>query len=232
MQLLIFFGLVVILAYAAHRWWTSEGEVTKRMLRGAAPVAIGEYPDGGCRRVDGELEILERELQAPLSGRRCAAYEIIIEESTDKDWRQVARDVKVVPFVLRDGSGRAIIKPESASLSIVADVHTCSGTFQDPGPRELALLDRLGLSARGLLFNRSLRYREGVLEPGERVAALGYGAVSADEEAGGAHHDGGYRQPGGRTKVTISGAVYLSDDPSVLSPGARLPPPADLRGRS
>lgn len=70
-------------------------------------------------------------------------------------------------------------------------------------------------------MNFELRFREGVLEPGAFVAVLGHGVVSLDEAVDRVNeHHGGYREPAGQTKVTISGSsrasVLISDDPSVL----------------
>lgn len=123
-------------------------------------------------------------------------------------------------FVLTDATGRAFIDPNGAKLVITEDSHTRSGTFDDATPREEAFLAAQGEKSEGWIFNRSLRYREGVLEPGEWVAVLGHGTVSYDDAPAPAPHAGGYRQQAGPKKLEIRAAgqvqLYISDDVSVL----------------
>lgn len=61
-------------------WWFSDKRKIKRALRNAERVAIADYPHGGLKRIVGRLSIEGNALQAPLSGRWCAAYEVIVQE--------------------------------------------------------------------------------------------------------------------------------------------------------
>ena len=219
-------ALLFIVAGAAilfSAWYFSEAQKIKRALRDAEQVPIASYPHGGIKRVVGVLSLDGEPLAAPLSGRRCAAWEVVVEEQRSSgkstSWYTIVREVQAVPFMLDDDTGRAHVDPSGAQIVVTADRRSRSGTFDDPTPEERAFLDRHGEEAEGWVFNRTLRYREGVLEPDERVAVLGQGAVSYDDVPE-AQHQGGYRQPAASKRLDIRAAgghpLYISDDASVV----------------
>jgi len=85
-----------------------------------------------------------------------------------------------VTFVIDDGTGRAIIDPTGARVAVDIDMTTRSGTFDDATPVEEQFLIRHGLRASGWMFNRTLRYREGVIEVGGTHAVKGPGVPQPD----------------------------------------------------
>jgi hypothetical protein len=88
-----------------------------------------------------------------------------------------------VPFVLEDGSGRAIVDATAARIAIDFDGRSQSGTFDDPTEAERAFLARHGEKGQGWIFNRRLRYREAVIAEGETIAVLGAGTREPDPDA-------------------------------------------------
>ena len=206
---------------AVWGWWTARSREIKRALRDAEVVSIAEYPDGAKKRIVGQVSLLDEALIAPFSGRQCAAFVVVIDD-TDYPRETVMCEKRLVSFVIRDQTGRAIVHPGQARLALTLDEQpSWSG---DPTPRkEMLVKDKLGR-----LFNPELTYREGVLEPGALVAVLGRGVVSFDEAADGPNeHQGGYRRSAGQTKVTITGdsraPVLISNDPSVVLGSQRSP---------
>jgi hypothetical protein len=213
-------GLCASTALAAvWGWRAAKNRQVKQALRNARGVHIGEYPNGARRRIVGELSLLDDALTAPLSGRRCAGYVVAVEHSRGDS--TVAYEMKCVSFVIRDMTGRAIVHPEHVRVALATRDYSTSSWSESPTSREYALLRRLAAEDLEELMNFELRFREGVLEPGAFVAVLGHGVVSLDEAVDRVNeHHGGYREPAGQTKVTISGSsrasVLISDDPSVL----------------
>lgn len=205
-------------------WYFSEAQKIKRALRDAEHVPIARYPHGGIKKVIGVLSVEGELLTAPLSGRPCAAWEVIVQEQRSSgkstSWHTIICEVEAVPFILEDHTGRAHIDPSGAQLVVTADQHSRSGTFDDPTPEEHAFLDRHGEEGTGWVFNRTLRYREGVLEADELVAVLGQGTVSYDD-APERQHLGGYRSLAASKRLYIRAAgghpLYISDDASVVS---------------
>jgi hypothetical protein len=117
-----------------------------------------------------------------------------------------------VPFAVDDGTGRAIVNPGQARVALVVDHSTSSGSFDDATGVEEGFLARHGMKSTGWFFNRTLRYREGAIEVGERVSVLGRGVREPDPDA--VARVSGYRDlpP---TRLRIEGAsgipLYVSD---------------------
>jgi len=202
---------------AVWGWRAAKKRDIKEALRNAKIVQIGEYPNGARKRIVGELSLLDEALIAPLSGRRCAAYIVEVDgiRSSADHIPTFADEMKCVSFVIRDQTGRALVHPEHVRVALKDSTRSRP---DDQTPAEEALLRRL---AEDATLSSGLRFREGVIEPGAIVAVLGHGVVSLDEAADGPNeHRGGYREPAGQTKVTITGSsrapVLISDDPSVL----------------
>jgi len=209
-------GVAVV---AAGFLWNEKAKI-RRELRGARRVDIAELGEGRTGRLVGAVGDGPT-LQAPLTGRSCVFYEATVEEfrSSGKSgsWRQVAREVDGVTFVIDDGTGRAIIDPTGARVAVDIDMTTRSGTFDDATPVEEQFLIRHGLRASGWMFNRTLRYREGVIEIGETIAVMGQGVREPDPAAVG--KVGGYRT-GPPTRLRLGGSarhpILLSDAPDTL----------------
>jgi hypothetical protein len=157
---------------------------------------------------------------APLTGRSCVFYEAVVEERVSNgkssSWRQRVREVRGVPFVIDDGTGRTLVDPTHAEVDVDLDESMRSGFLDDPTPTEMAFLERHAQDGQGWLFNKHLRYREGVIAVGERIAAMGRPVREPDPDAVG--HAGGYRDER-PTRVRLGGSpqhpIVLSDDADV-----------------
>ncbi|MBV8756188.1 MAG: hypothetical protein JO257_02865 [Deltaproteobacteria bacterium] len=182
--LLIFGGIAVFVTLA---WYFSESAKIKRELKSAPRMSLRELPESKRARVVGAAQPLERTLEAPLTGRTCMYYVVTVEQhhSTGRSsyWKQIIKEEAGVPFVLDDGTGRAIVDPRSARVALDVDGKGDSGTFDEPNERETAFLQRHGTTGQGWIFNKRLRYREAIIELGERVAILGEGVREPDPDA-------------------------------------------------
>jgi hypothetical protein len=204
---------------AASRVWNEKARI-RRDMRSAPLVDIAELREGRTGRLVGRVGEGET-LQAPFTGRSCVFYEATVEEyrSSGKtgSWRQVIREARGVSFVLDDGTGRAIVDPGGARVDVDIDMTTRSGTFDDATPIEEQFLTRHGLRSTGWVMNKSLRYREGVIEIGETIAVMGQGVREPDPDAVG--RVGGYRS-GPPTRLRLGGSsrhpILLSDAPDTL----------------
>lgn len=181
---MILVGLVALVA----AWYFSHDAKVGRELRSAQRRPIAALPEGtrgkivgAARRHGGEL------LEGPLTGRPCVYYRVRVEEATSgrnsTTWRTLIKEERGVPFVVADDSGRAIVDPMDARVSLEVDSRTQSGTFDDPTDNESRFLALHGKSGQGLMFNRKLRYTEAVIEENEVVAVLGQGVREPDPDA-------------------------------------------------
>jgi hypothetical protein len=124
-----------------------------------------------------------------------------------------ARELRGVPVTVDDGTGRALVDPTAARIDVDIDTTSKSGTLDDPTEAEAAFLQRHGQKGAGWLFNKRLRYREGVFEVGERIAVMCQPVREPDPDAA-ARAVAGYRDPA-PTRLRIGGSpahpILLSD---------------------
>jgi hypothetical protein len=222
---IVFFALasIVPLVAALKSWWEADPRKLRRVLSKAPRVSIAEACEGEAVRLDGRVADGET-LIAPLTGRRCVFYVAVIEEAPAKlggDWAELARETRGVPFTVDDGTGRLIVDPAEAQIDVVLDSDTASGPLNDPDAIEVAFLKRHNVKSTGWLFNRSLRYREGVFEIGEPIAVMCCPIRELDPDAA-SHATGGYRDAA-PTRLRVGGSPehpILLSDASVIT-GAR-----------
>ena len=121
-------------------------------------------------------------LIAPLSGRQCVFYTIKIEKrvSTGKSshWKTVIKEEKVQAFFINNNGDFVIVRPTQSPKNyvsyLVEDKKTSSGTFNYPTPEFESLLRKYNIEPLNFLgFNKSLRYREGIIEIGEQITVAG-----------------------------------------------------------
>jgi hypothetical protein len=168
-------ALVGLGALDGTRRYLSPANALNRQLRASPRRSLAELPEGTPARVVGKAEPLDDTLEAPLSGRRCLYYTVIVEVSEGRHWKQIVREDRAVMFTLDDGSARAIVDPSRSKVALEFDERSASGTFDNPTEREQAFLDAHKTDSRHAfgLFNRSLRYREAIIAVGETIAIFG-----------------------------------------------------------
>jgi len=213
----------------------------RRTLRRAPRWSLAALPEDTFGRVTGTAFPLDGEqLTAPLTGRPCVYFIALVEQrswrSRDRaQWKRLALERRSVTFVIEDGGHRAIIDPKRARVTINFD-HVrnaerlplsvrrpetpAAGTSASmtESERQAQFLDEHHLSNRDWPNLVEIRYREAVIEVGEKVAVLGSGIREPDLEA---RSDGdAYRAMGG-TRLRLTGSrrypLVISDDPSTLA---------------
>jgi hypothetical protein len=171
--------LVVGVLIAAAAWSMSERRVLERQLRETPAVTAAGLEVGSKGRLAGVVTS-DATLRAPLTGRPCVAYVACVEEKrsdrTTSPWVERIHEVRGVPFTLDDGTGRALVDPAHSTLLLHMDSTTRSGVFDGATPVEASFLARHGMESTGWFLNKTLRYTEGIIEPGERVAVIGHAA--------------------------------------------------------
>lgn len=187
-------------------------------LRRARVTPLRDVRDG-VARVTGRLGYAGEPLVAPLTGRRCAYYEVWVEQpGPGGSRRTILHQTAGQDFCLRDDTGKALVEIDGALFAVVKDAHTRSGTGADKGAHLEAMLARHQAKPASSMYHDELRYREGVLEEGEHVSVLGKATWEPDPEPGAESRDGGYREPPMRLVFSSPGAFKLlvSDDPAAL----------------
>lgn len=122
-----------------------------------------------------ENEVL---LKSPFSASDCVLYKYLIEEyrSNRKSgrWVRIASgDSFVSPFRLNDGTGRIMVFPKGAELIMPLDYEFRTGGGRTPPVPVMGFMEQKGIRYKSWLGERTLRFREWFIAPGETVYVLG-----------------------------------------------------------
>ena len=142
---------------------------------------------GGLVELEGKAVPEDERLEAPFTGTDCLAYRWRVESrrrsSDNNRWVHVASGHESVPFRIEDDSGRILVDPAGAELSIGISDTTNVGRGETAGDRIAAFLESVDVEP-GKGDERNLgpltvetgdrrRYREGRIEPGDTVHVYG-----------------------------------------------------------
>jgi len=198
-------------------FYFNRKNLVKRKLKKAVGLKIYNFKNGDIAKVAGKVELVGEPLIAPLSGRKCAHYQVLVEElvSTGKSshWHTLIKDEKVVKFVIRDGRYSAFVNYGEIKSYLVEDRLYKSGFRHDATPELEQYLYNHGRKSVGILgLNKTIRYREGILEEGESIAVAGRGEWKNASDL---------QLPDSYYKVlfidsTGDDPVYLTDDPKTV----------------
>lgn len=171
--------IVIVVGAVVLYYIFSPTEKAKRRFKKTPLKRIADckYARGPVR-IQGRVEYTSPPLIAPMSGRHCAYFEFKVNEkrSSGKSshWVTIIDDRDGGDFAVVDDSGKAIIDVGLAKILLTKDDNRSSGTFNDATPRLESTLAKYGETSKGWIFNKSLRYEEGVLEQGEDVSVAGF----------------------------------------------------------
>ena len=89
-------------------------------------------------------------------------------------WVDYINDRSSDPFLIEDATGSVEIAPREGEFQMNTDFATTSGSFNDAPENLRALINtRYGRDTQGLIFNKSLRYKESILKDGDEVYVFG-----------------------------------------------------------
>ena len=175
--------------------WAIASDPTLRTIKEVEKRRIADVREGEYARLVGTVEI-DAPIVAPLSGRECAFWTVVIEEKGFSDlWSTVLSEQGGVDFYVRDESGRALVRlhADHTDASLTQDARFTSGLLKEAGPQLEAFLRKHGHTSKGWLLNKPMRYREGVVTSGERVAVVGCARWEPDPDpkpTSGSYRDG------------------------------------------
>lgn len=212
-----FIGFSIVIAMIIFAVFFTPKAIVKRKLKKATLKKLSRFRSGDVAKIVGEVEVVKTALKAPLSERECAYYHVQVKElqSTGKNssYKTIIDDHKSCDFVISESGFYAYIKGEARKTYIVKDKEYKSGFGNDaPAKFEKYLRSHKRKSEGWLGFNKSLKYFEGVLEVGEKIAVLGQGKWQNARELGLPDQFGDIL-----VFEEIKGQpIYLSDDPDTL----------------
>ncbi|MBX3274002.1 MAG: hypothetical protein KF729_27300 [Sandaracinaceae bacterium] len=204
-------------------WYFSADQRLKRRMRATPQRAIADVVEGERVRIVGRVRG-DATIAAPLSGRPCVYYRVVVEEQRRRGkssyWATLVDEERGVEFLVEDGAGVARVPVGHVQAVLEGDARGNSGFLRDPTPELEAFLAARGHATTGWVFNKTIRYREGVAEPGERVAVVGTGRWERDPEAS-AKAGEGYREATMPKRLVLEapsdGPLLLSDETDVTA---------------
>src|SRR4051794_30724536 len=141
---------------------------------------IAQAPGNQLVEIKGRVVPSEQGIiQTPFSGRHAVWTRITVQElrssGRNSYWYTLLTEMDGRPFMVDDGSGQyARVMPAGASVILDKVNVAASGTFNDAQPHLEAFLASRGLKSTSWLgLNKSMRYEEELLAPGDPVYALG-----------------------------------------------------------
>ncbi len=225
---LVFLAILGVCGIWYASWYTSADETHKRALRAAPTFTLAEMPEDRRCRVIGQAYAQGAAgpiLRGPLSNRECLMYVVTVEEQVNNGrgtaWRTLIQESQAVPFMLTDGTGKALVDPTHAHTVLEFDCKSQSGLFDPADATETAFLAKHGHTSTGWLFNRGLRYREAVVHIGESITVLGLAVREPDPD--GTPSDGYRSAAPTRVRLTSSAKypLVISDHADITKPSQR-----------
>lgn len=147
-----------------------------KLIKNTSTSQISELTDG-YREVSGRITKGKSALKAPMSGKQCVYYSFRVTEGSDAgengSERTLIHDNKRVRCSIYDGTGSADIDLNRVTLLLDNERHETSGIFNSASKKLESTLKKYGKTSKGWVFNKSLKYKETVLEVGDEVYVLG-----------------------------------------------------------
>jgi hypothetical protein len=170
-------GFIAVAGIIFLAIYFSQKAIVIRALQKLPKTAISSLQENQLAKVIGKVKPISEVLHAPLSGRKCIFYRVIVEQKTggkNRHWRKIINDEKVTDFLLESYSGKALVKMKNFKSYFVTDAIYKSGHFNDPTMKLENYLRAHGKESLSFLgFNKTLRYKEAIIEVGEKIAVLG-----------------------------------------------------------
>lgn len=213
-QPIIFLLPAVLIIIIAVGYFFSKKAVIKRKLKKATYKSIGAFKDGAVAKIVGHVQIIDEPLIAPLSKRECAYYYVHIEQrvSSGKSsrWKTIIEEEVSSAFLIREEDHVAFINDTNLKCYIVQDRSFSSDFLKDASQNLERYLERKGYKSENFVgLNKTIRYKEGVLEHDEKIAVFAKGNW---KDATSLQLPEKYDQV---LEITSheNVAIYLSDDP-------------------
>ncbi len=175
----------------------------RRALKSARATNVADARPGSTVKLVGKLKLVGEPLVTPLGGVACAYYYVNAFQdaaagaTVDKPFKSLEVE-KMSDFVIEDTTGDAFVHVTGAIVAVMRDTQLTDSSIDYD-------VQEAFLEQHGREIQLGMRYTEGMLREGERVAVLG-----TVEESGDTNHS--------IRIVAGSGRVMVTDDPQLVGP--------------
>jgi len=182
-QLFIILSVILVIGVIVYLFVHYRSEaVVLRTLKRLPYQRLGSLRTNAFSKIEGKALNIEEPLIAPYSKRKCVFYQILIEQRVQRGkhsyWKTIVDQEKIQDFFIEQKGERCVVLPVTNPRNFIAYLNTDrtkkSGVFNDPTPEFESLLRSFNIETKGLLgFNKRLRYKEAIVEVGERITIAG-----------------------------------------------------------
>ena len=175
------FGIPVALAGLFFRPKYKKAKKIHQLMLDTETTPIGSLKPGPVE-IRGRVDSSMPPAPSPWAQKPCVFYHFHVEQQKSSSsehgattyWVDYINDRRSDPFQVEDETGSVDIIPGEGEFQINADHFTSSGTFNDAPENLRAMLNsRYGHDTQGLIFNKTLRYHESILENGDEIYVFG-----------------------------------------------------------
>ncbi|MES2593282.1 MAG: hypothetical protein V4608_15470 [Bacteroidota bacterium] len=157
--------------------------ITKRKLfKTNNGIKISSFQNGEVAKTVGKVKYIGKPLVAPLSGRNCAYYHVLVQEKirvkhSISYWHTLIEERVGNNLVIKDGNYYAFVETSRVKSYLTSHIPYTSGFGEAPTKQMENYLLKYGYESKGGIFKRNnwLRYKEGIIEEGEVITVVGKG---------------------------------------------------------
>ncbi len=174
---ILFITAIVIMI--AVGYFFSDKQRILRELKKSRRKPISQIREKEYTKVIGKAKFVDEPLIAPLSGRKCVYYKVHVERKGDKSWHTVVEETRSQDFFIESNTELAIVKASfeaerNKRVYLEEDHKLNSGFMNDASHKLDDYLAKHNKSSTGFLgFNKTLRYKEGIIALNETIAVKG-----------------------------------------------------------
>jgi len=199
----IFIGLMGLagLIFGVVLFFTGFRTMKKKKLMESLPTSKIRSLAIGIAEIYGKVVPDKGIMKSPFSNRDCVGVKIIIEEERrggggGRGWAAVKKLVRGIDFFLQDDTGKVLVDLRGAELDIPVSYEYESGSRAGPPPIYGTLSeddinkleDDINKLGGFLRRNKTLRYSESIIVPGDELYILGRADDNPNFREGDAEH--------------------------------------------
>ena len=206
----LFGGLVTFIVLRIKRDVAHVDDIAD--MRSVPLVRLGEILAEDVVRAAGTVAPADSLLVAPVSGRPCVYYEVVVRLAYDAE--PIIASSDICAFDLDDGSGRAYVQPPCPIIIVAERVRDTGAPESVPATLQ-AWLEENHASDDWREAKR-LHWSERRIEPGDRLGLVGFARREVAREGA----LGGYRDAPSQVvfETDERAPLSLSDDASLVAP--------------
>ncbi|MFD2563841.1 hypothetical protein [Aquimarina rubra] len=182
--LVIIVFILIIALFAFIGYYFSHKNRILRKISQIGSKRIQLVKDQEYIKIIGKVSTIDNPLVSPIGKRKCVYYQVRVQEKRggkNKSWHTIIKEDKGIDFIVESSGEKTIVQASTSAKTkmvyLVKDIKHSSGTWNDPSKHLETYLQSHGKDSTGLFgFNKSIRYREGVIEIGEKITLLGTGS--------------------------------------------------------